>query len=131
MSVDQVSCGGLGTGSVSKDALAKSRLVANEAVDSLSAFAGNGDFFTRVVVLFKLVINGINEIIESRNDLELDFAENGAFEGFGEGFLDFAGASDLGVVRNGRKLCLLTREYKLRYHVLRKRSDLNGPLFDR
>ncbi len=43
-------------------------------MDSLAALAGNSDLFTGVVVLFKLVVNGIDKIVESRNDLELDFA---------------------------------------------------------
>lgn len=62
---------------------------------SLAALAGNGDFLAGVVVLFKLVVDCVDEVIESRNDLELDFAENGAFEGFGERFFDFACASEL------------------------------------
>lgn len=74
MGVDQVSCRGLRAAAVGKDALAKCCLVANEATDSLAALAGNSDLFTGVVVLFKLVVNGIDKIVESRNDLELDFA---------------------------------------------------------
>lgn len=62
---------------------------------ALATFANDGNFLPGVVVLFEFVKNRIDEVIESGNDLELDSAEDWAFERLGERFFDFAGSGKL------------------------------------
>lgn len=84
MRVNEISRRWLGACAVGQYALAKGGFVADAAMGSLPAMAGDGDLLARVVVLLELVVDCVDEIIESGNDLKLDPAEDGALEGLGE-----------------------------------------------
>jgi hypothetical protein len=55
----------------------------------------DGDFLPWKIVLFEVVEYVVDEVVETRNGLELNFAEDGAFEGFGKRLFDFSTSSEL------------------------------------
>lgn len=50
---------------------------------------------SRIKIGFELIVEFVDQVVDPRYRLELDASQDRAFEGFGEGLLDFLGASKL------------------------------------
>lgn len=95
LDINKISSGRPRVGAIGKRPWSKGGLVANQAMRPLSAHQCHRHLLTGVVVVFELVKDLINEVIESRDDLELDFVQNRALEGLGKRRLDFLASCKL------------------------------------
>lgn len=62
----------------------------------LSSLNLDRDRLAGVVVVAELIVDAVDKVIDTGDGLELDFSQNGAFEGFGERLVDFLGSGELG-----------------------------------
>lgn len=92
---DEVSGEGNSHSTVRENLCAESSLVPDDTSETLSGVDGDGDMLAGVKVGLELFVKPIDQVVDSRNGLELYATKDGAFQGFGEGLLDFLGTSKL------------------------------------
>jgi hypothetical protein len=56
----------------------------------------DGDRLSRIVVILELIVDMVDQGVDSGGGLELDLSEDGAFEGLWESLLDLGSTSKLG-----------------------------------
>lgn len=75
---------------IGKDSRAKGRLVANQASGFVAIVKCDCYLLSGIIVLLELLEQYIHQVVQSRNNLELHFAQDWAFQCFRKRLLDFS-----------------------------------------